>query len=134
MSTEAIASRRVVAIQAGRFLAVGGGSYLFNLGMYALGLKLGLHYLTAAVVAYACGYGLNFFLNRHWTFEVGATSARGQFLRFTVVSLVALAIDLILLRTFVEVAGLPRLPAQALAVAIVAPLSFVGNRLWSFRR
>jgi len=134
MSSGAIESRRLVAIQAGRFLAVGGGSYLFNLAVYALGLRLGLHYLAAAVFAYACGYGLNFFLNRHWTFDVGAVSARGQFMRFTVVSLVALAIDLVLLRTFVEAAGMPRLPAQALAVAIVAPLSFLGNRLWSFRR
>jgi len=132
--SSAIESRRLVAIQAGRFLAVGGGSYLFNLGMYALGLRLGLHYLMAAVVAYACGYGLNFLLNRHWTFGVGAASARGQFVRFTVVSLLALAIDLILLRTFVEAVGMPRLPAQALAVAIVAPLSFIANRLWSFRR
>ena len=130
----AIDSRRLMAIQAGRFLAVGGGSYILNLVVYAAGLALGLHYLTAAIFAYVCGYGVNFFVNRHWTFAAGEASVHGQFVRFTVVSLLALAIDLALLRTFVEVAGLGRLPAQALAVAIVAPISFLGNRLWSFRR
>ena len=32
----------------------------------------------------------------------------------------------------VEVVGLPKVPAQALAVAASMPLNFLGNKLWSF--
>jgi putative flippase GtrA len=33
----------------------------------------------------------------------------------------------------VEVGGLPKLPAEAIAVAASTPLNFLGNKLWSFR-
>jgi putative flippase GtrA len=33
----------------------------------------------------------------------------------------------------VEVAGIAKVPAQALAVAASMPLNFLGNKLWSFR-
>ena len=54
-------------------------------------------------------------------------------LRFLVVSLVAEAASLLLLTLFVEGAGIPKVPAQALAVAGSMPLNFLGNKLWSFR-
>ena len=55
-------------------------------------------------------------------------------MRFVTVSLVALGCSLLLLVLFVELAGLPKVPAQALAVAASMPLNFLGNKLWSFRR
>ena len=30
--------------------------------------------------------------------------------------------------------GVGALPAQAIAIVLVTPLNFVGNKLWSFRR
>jgi putative flippase GtrA len=30
--------------------------------------------------------------------------------------------------------GLSKVPAQAIAIILVTPLNFVGNKLWSFRR
>jgi putative flippase GtrA len=30
--------------------------------------------------------------------------------------------------------GMPKVPAQALAIALVTPWNFVANKLWSFRR
>ena len=54
--------------------------------------------------------------------------------RFFIVSLVGLAFNLVLLELFVTSVGMPDLAAQALAVALVTPVNFVGNKLWSFRR
>ena len=54
-------------------------------------------------------------------------------MRFLLVSLVTEAISLLLLTALVEVGGLTKVPAQALAVAAAMPLSFLGNKLWSFR-
>jgi putative flippase GtrA len=29
--------------------------------------------------------------------------------------------------------GMDKIPAQALAILVVTPLNFIGNKLWSFR-
>jgi putative flippase GtrA len=75
----------------------------------------------------------NFVLNRHWTFDARGGRARSQAIRFLLVSLTAEAFSLALLTLFVEVAGVAKVPAQALAVAGSMPLNFLGNKLWSFR-
>ncbi len=54
-------------------------------------------------------------------------------MRFLLVSLVAEVLSLLLLTLFVEGAGVAKVPAQALAVALSMPLNFLGNKLWSFR-
>ena len=75
----------------------------------------------------------NFVLNRHWTFDAGDGLVHFQAMRFLVVSLGALVVSLLLLTLLVEGAGLPKVAAQALAVAASMPLNFLGNKLWSFR-
>ena len=44
----------------------------------------------------------------------------------------ASAINLAALYLLVDVAGLPELSGQAVAVAIAMPANFVGNKLWTF--
>ena len=56
-----------------------------------------------------------------------------QGLRFLVVSSVALLANLVLLHILIE-AGVGKIVAQAIAIVLVTPLNFVGNKLWSFRR
>jgi len=68
-----------------------------------------------------------------WTFRGQRGHFAYQGLRFLVVSLVALAANLVCLRLLVAV-GLDKVPAQAVAIVLVTPLNFVGNKLWSFRR
>jgi dolichol-phosphate mannosyltransferase len=55
-----------------------------------------------------------------------------QYARFLTVSLAALAIDLVVLVSLAEVAGLPKLAAAAIAIVAATPASFLGNRLWTF--
>jgi putative flippase GtrA len=38
------------------------------------------------------------------------------------------------LTVLVEAAGLPEVPAQAIAIVAVTPFSFLANKLWSFER
>jgi putative flippase GtrA len=54
--------------------------------------------------------------------------------RFLVVSLGALALNLAALEALISVAALPETTAQAVAIAIATPISFAGNKLWSFSR
>ena len=52
-------------------------------------------------------------------------------MRFLVVSTLALVANLLVLYVLVEL-GLPEIVAQAIAIVLVTPINFVGNKLWSF--
>ena len=116
-----------------RFGLVGVSGYVVNLAVFALlSGALDFHHIAAALVAFAAAVINNFAWNRHWTFDAGDGHAGFQAARFFTVSVIGLGINLALLELFVTGAGLPELPAQALAVALTMPVNFVGNKLWTF--
>ena len=120
-------------VQLVKFATVGASGYVVNLAIYAILLGFGLHYRGAATGAWVGGMLNNFWWNRHWTFGAREGHAGFQAARFFVVSFVAFLVSLGVLTLLVE-AGVPKLPAQALAIIAVTPLNFVGNKLWSFAR
>jgi dolichol-phosphate mannosyltransferase len=121
-------------VQLAKFCVVGVSGYLVNLAVYAVLLKgAGLHYLAAGACSFAVAAANNYFWNRHWTFRRQRGHVYYQGIRFLIVSLVALGANLIILHLLV-VAGLDKIPAQAIAIVLVTPLNFIGNKLWSFRR
>ncbi|HTR88979.1 MAG TPA: GtrA family protein, partial [Solirubrobacteraceae bacterium] len=121
-------------LQLVRFGLVGGVGFVVNVGVYALCVHvLGIDYRLAAVAAWMVAVTNNFVLNRHWTFAAGHGSVRFQAIRFFVVSLLAFGVSFLILTALVELAGVAKVPAQALAVALSTPMNFLGNKLWSFR-
>ena len=66
----------------------------------------GVHYRTAAVLAFCVAVTNNFLWNRHWTFKATDGHAGFQAARFLVVSLFALAFNLVVLELLVSVAGM----------------------------
>ena len=48
-------------------------------------------------------------------------------------STIALAANLVILHLLVDSLDVGRLLAQAIAIVLVTPANFVGNKLWSFR-
>ena len=120
-------------VQLGKFCAVGASGYVIKLAVYTALLKwAGLHYLGAAVVSFCAAVTSNYWWNRHWTFRGQRGHFAYQGMRFVVVSVVALAANLLLLRLLVAF-GVGKVLAQAIAIVCVTPLNFVGNKLWSFR-
>jgi putative flippase GtrA len=120
-------------LQLVRFGAVGVLGFVVNLAVYALLVHdAGLEYRVASVVAWIVAVANNFFWNRHWTFDAREGVAHHQAMRFLLVSVVTEAISLLALTLLVESGGLSKVPAQAIAVAAATPLSFLGNKLWSF--
>ncbi len=118
-------------VQLVRFCCVGASGYLINLSVFRL-MDTWMPYLVAFAIAFAVSAGSNFVWNRVWTFSHATGRPHHQFARFLVVSLAALMLDLVLLAVLVESAGLAKLTAAAVAIVIVTPLSFLGNKLWSF--
>lgn len=92
----------------------------------------------------------NFQLNRRWTFAShGHASWLSEYGPFFAIGVVAQAVALLLLTAFVHPDSPVQLPgsifdgsmlllrrllwAQALTVVLVTPISFVGNKVWTFR-
>ena len=108
--------------QLAKFCVVGATGYVVN-----------LHYRLAATGSFLVAVTSNYTWNRLWTFRHQRGHVAYQGLRFFIVSLVVYGANLVLLTVFVE-SGLGRIVSQAIAVVLVTPLNFLGNKLWSFRR
>jgi putative flippase GtrA len=120
--------------QLGKFCVVGAVGYVINLAVYDALLHAQVHYLVAATCSFLVAVTSNYTWNRVWTFREHRGHVGIQGLRFFVVSLVALGANLAVLHLLIRYGGLGKLPAQAVAIVVVTPLNFVGNKLWSFRR
>ncbi len=120
-------------LQLAKFATVGATGYAVNLSVFAaLVSGAGVHYLAAAVCSFLVAVTNNYTWNRLWTFRRQRGHVAYQGIRFLVVSVAALAANLLFLAALVS-AGLDEIPAQAAAIVLVTPLNFVGNKLWSFR-
>ena len=117
----------------GKFCAVGALGYLINLGVYDALLHGGVHYLVAATGSFLVAVTSNYTWNRLWTFRAQRGHLGVQGMRFLVVAVAALVANLGLLQLLVT-AGTSKFLGQAIAIVLVTPLNFVGNKLWSFRR
>jgi len=121
-------------VQLAKFCTVGATGYAVNLGVFsALLLWADWHHLAAATASFLVAVTNNYSWNRLWTFRGQRGHVAYQGLRFLVVAVCALAANLVLLEGLVAL-GLKEIPAQAIAIILVTPLNFVGNKLWSFRR
>jgi putative flippase GtrA/4-amino-4-deoxy-L-arabinose transferase-like glycosyltransferase len=121
-----------------RFLAVGGVNTVVGYAIFALVSQWVLRdvpfgYLAALVISYAIALVLAFFLYRSFVFKVTGSSVR-DFVRFTSVYAVSIAINLAVLPLLVEMAHVSPLIAQAVILVITTLISYVGHRFFSFRR
>lgn len=129
---ESALRRRANWEQLVKFCVVGASGYAVNLAVYAVLLEVvGLHYISAAVGSFIVAVTNNYTWNRLWTFRSQRGGVAYQGARFLVVSTAALLANLVVLHLLVTL-GLDELLAQAIAIVLVTPVNFVGNKLWSF--
>jgi putative flippase GtrA len=118
--------------QLAKFCVVGVIGYAVNLAVYTVLLDgAGLQYISAAVGSFLVAVTNNYLWNRLWTFRAQRGGVAYQGMRFLTVSTVALLANLAVLHLLVTV-GLGEVVAQAIAIVLVTPVNFVGNKLWSF--
>jgi putative flippase GtrA len=118
-------------LQLGKFCAVGASGYLVNLLVFSVLVGAGLHYLLAATGSFLVAVTNNYIWNRQWTFRGQRGHVAYQGLRFLLVSAISLCANLVILHVLVQAMDREVLP-QAIAIVLVTPLNFVGNKLWSF--
>ncbi|MDR2723191.1 MAG: GtrA family protein [Cellulomonadaceae bacterium] len=130
---------RIIRDQRVRFLMVGGfntvlGYVLFVLFNTLIGDRAGrFGYMLALVCSYAVAIFVAFLLHRTFVFKV-----RGHFWkdlgRFIIVNIFGFGLNALLLPTIVTLTGLHANYAQAAAAMIVAVVSYLGHKHFSFRR
>ena len=109
--------------------------YVVNLIVYTSLLKgAGMHYLAAATVSFVVAASWNYWWNRHWTFREQKGHFGYQGMRFFTVSLTGLLRATSACSRSSSLLGFGEIVSQAVAIVVVTPLNFLGNKLWSFRR
>jgi putative flippase GtrA len=119
-------------VQLAKFGIVGATGFAVNIAVYKALLGIGAH--SAAAVSFVVSAASNYWWNRHWTFSGQKGSFALQGMRFYVVSVAAFAVNQLWLTVFLDVLGWGKVVAQMVAIVLVTPLNFLGNKLWSFRR
>ena len=130
--TVAALRRRHNWIQLIKFGVVGASGYVINLAVFAALLGWGAH--VAAAISFVISAASNYWWNRHWTFAGQKGSFAMQGMRFYIVSAVAFAFNQLWLVVFIDWLHWREVLSQAIAIVLVTPLNFLGNKLWSFRR
>jgi len=116
-----------------KFCIVGASGYIVNLLVYVALLDgANLDYRAAATGSFLVAVTNNYLWNRLWTFRHRRGHFAYQGLRFLVVSVLVFVGNLAILTALVEL-GLGKVFSQAIAIVLVTPLNFIGNKLWSFR-
>lgn len=119
-------------LQLVRFALVGASGYAVNLVVFAVLVHLaGASPSAAATGAFVVAVTNNFAWNRAWTFREHGGRARAQAVRFLAVSLAGFAWNLAALGVLVTT-GMPSVVCQAIAIVTATPLTFLGNKLWTF--
>ena len=119
-----------------RFCLVGASGYAVNLAVYALLVEEGRRPLhpRRGEARSSSRSTQQLHLNRHWTFRAPArATSRIRGCASSSSRLVTLGANIAILRLLVS-PGSDKITAQAIAIVVVTPLNFVGNKLWSFRR
>ena len=113
------------------FVFAGGVATALNYSIFTVLMVLGVHYLASSAVGYASGIIVSFLINRRFVFKSSGDS-RAQLVRYTLIYLGAMFVQLGLLEALVRVSLDPFI-ANALAIIIVVVLNFFVIRRFVFR-
>ena len=120
-------------VELAKFCVVGATGYGVNIAVYTTLIHAGLHYLVAATCSFFVAVTSNYVWNRLWTFRHRRAGVAAQGIQFFAVSLASLGANLLVLKLLISL-GAGKIVGQAIAIVLVTPLNFVGNKLWSFKR
>ncbi|PYG87972.1 putative flippase GtrA [Ruminiclostridium sufflavum DSM 19573] len=93
----------------------------------------GVSYKASNAAGYIAGFINSFFMNKLWTFKENRTSTLTQFIRFTAVFVVCYLLQRGLLIFLVENLIIDKNIAQLIGMAFYTIISFIFNKLFSFK-
>jgi len=94
---------------------------------------LGLPILLSSACGYCAGVANSYFMNRAWTFGLVTRPSVKEFVKFAVVNVVALLVNLLTLQYLTTVLSLSPELSQVGAIAGSLATNFAGNKWWAFQ-
>ena len=94
--------------------------------------KLGINKYVANAIGFSLAVINNFLLNRYWTFEDNMQAATEQFLKFSLIALVGLAINSFLLFVILKYIKINFYITKLLVIGLVFFWNFFMNYLFTF--
>lgn len=119
--------------QMARYGIVVGCGYLLAIAFYSGELELGVPAYLGLGVAFVLNGLFNFALVRAWAFPPSGRTFQGDLLRFATVAAGSFAVNYASFAVLYSGVGLAADTSQRIAIVIAAPVTFLANRLWSFR-
>ena len=117
-----------------RYAIVGASGYVVSITTFAFLYNVaGASYWLAATGAFCLALTNNFVWNRHWTFRARDGHVGFQASRFVLINCLAFLWSLLVLHVLIDIAGVPAVAAQSVAVLAAAPPNYIAHRIWSFR-
>lgn len=107
--------------------------YLLAIVLYTGEIVIGVSPYPALGVAFVLNGAFNFTLVRVWAFPPSGRSVNSDFGRFCVVAAVSFLVNYASFAVLYSGIGLEATTAQRLGILIAAPVTFLANKLWSFR-
>jgi putative flippase GtrA len=127
------ASPLAAVAQPAKFLVVGAGGYLVNLGVFALLETTRPSYFFNSIVSYLIANALMYLGNRYFTFRLGNDGFWSAYLRYLIVGAVVAGLNAIILTALVEGTEIDPRIGVAISLLIVTPVAFVLFKRWTFR-
>ena len=118
-----------------KYFLVGGIGVGVNLGLlYVLTDFLGIWYILSQGIAIAISITNNFFLHRYWTFknEIVEPKTLERYIKFFIVSVIGMGIQLGLTFILVENYAMYYLSAAVLSIIVASAFNYLVNRKWTF--
>jgi putative flippase GtrA len=116
-----------------RYGIVAACGYLLAIAIYTGEIAIGVSPYLALGIAFVLNGVFNFALVRVWAFPPSGRSIHSDFSRFCVVAAVSFVVNYASFAVLYSGIGLQATTAQRLAILIAAPVTFLANKLWSFR-
>lgn len=116
-----------------RFFISGSTSAFVDLVLlFVLNSLLGMHYLTAAILAFIGAFGVSFTLHKFWTFKSHHQDTKKQAVMYLGTSLFGLMLNTLLMYVFVDYFHIMVLLSQVIVGLMVAFCSFFLSRNFVF--
>ena len=121
-----------------KFSAAGAFGFMVQIGVLALLVAAGLHYLLATIVAVEAAIVVNFLWHEHWTWrDRPATNVRQRWLRLVRLNALAGVTSVlggvVITMLLVETLGIPAILANVISVALLSMANFIGADTLVFR-
>jgi putative flippase GtrA len=116
------------------FSIIGVINTLIHYGVFIILLNTTkLHYLLSSTIGYFIGIINSYILNKNITFKSKSKNHLAEFFKFVAVNIMALAVNLLILKSLVDILELAPEFAQVFGILGSLTANFLGNKIWTFK-